>query len=235
MVNAFTPTWFNTYLKTYGETFTTNELAFIMRQAPLPAYRAVLDLCCGDGRLAIPLAERGYRVTGLERNPTMVADARARAGENARFIQGDMRELREAPGTFDVVINMWHSFGFFDADTNASIVRQIYEKLNPRGRFIIDIYNRPWFVDHQGAETVERDGRRITTTRTMDGDRLSVHIDYGEDLPPDTFDWQLYTPEEFVALAEGIGFRRLLACAWTDESRAITPADARMQFVFEKL
>lgn len=234
MANVFTPTWFTTYLKTYGESFTASELAFIMRQAPLPTYRAALDLCCGDGRLAIPLAERGYQVTGVERDAAMVADARARAPEGARFIQADMRELSETPGAFDVVVNMWHSFGFFDAGANASIVRQVYEKLNPRGRFIIDIYNRPWFVEHQGTETVERDGRRITTTRTMNGDRLTVHIDYGAELPPDTFNWQLYTPEEFTALAEGIGFRRLVACAWTDESRAITAADARMQLVFEK-
>ncbi|HET9110788.1 MAG TPA: class I SAM-dependent methyltransferase [Ktedonobacterales bacterium] len=234
MVNRFTPAWFTTYLKTYGEAFTANELAFIMRQAPLPTYRAALDLCCGDGRLAIPLAERGYQVTGVERDSAMVADARARAGDSARFIQTDMRDLREAPGSFDVVVNMWHSFGFFDANTNASIVRQIYEKLNPRGRFIIDIYNRAWFVEHQGTETAERDGRHITSTRTMHGDRLTVHIDYGADLTPDTFNWQLYTPQEFIALAEDIGFQRLVACAWTDESRAITAADARMQLVFEK-
>ena len=235
MVNSFTPAWFQTYLKTYGETFTTNELAFIMRHAPLPTYRAALDLCCGDGRLAVPLAERGYSVTGLERDATMVADARARASEGARFIQGDMRELRHVTGSFDVVVNMWHSFGYFDADTNTSVVRQIHEKLNPHGRFIIDIYNRAWFVDHQGTETTERDGRRITSTRTMRGDRLTVHIDYGAELPADTFEWQLYTPEEFTALAERMGFRLVIACAWMDESRAITDADARMQLVFEKL
>ncbi|HZC07312.1 MAG TPA: class I SAM-dependent methyltransferase [Ktedonobacterales bacterium] len=159
---------------------------------------------------------------------------RARTGDGAQFIQGDMRELAAVSGSFDVVVNMWQSFGYFDVDTNTSIVRAIYEKLNPRGRFIIDLYNRDYFTEHQGVETAERDGRRITTTRTMSGDRLTVHIDYGSDLPPDIFDWQLYTPEEFGALAERIGFRRLVSCAWADESHAVTPADARMQLVFEK-
>lgn len=242
--NSFTPAWFDTYLKTYAEAMTRNELAFLQRQAPLPAYRTLLDLCCGDGRLAIPLATRGYAVTGWERDARMVADARARASEaggdsggNARFIQGDMRELDEAPGSFDAVINMWHSFGYFDAETNASIVRAIHQKLNPRGRFIIDLYNRSFFAEHQGVETTERDGRRITTTRAMAADRLTVRIDYGEDgpnAPADVFEWQLYTPEEFSALAEQVGFRCLVACAWADESRAITSADGRMQLVFEK-
>lgn len=235
--NSFTPVWFDTYLKTYAESLTGIELAFVQRQAPLPAYRTLLDLCCGDGRLAIPLATCGYTVTGWERDARMVADARARASDGegaARFIQGDMRELDRAPGSYDVVINMWHSFGYFDAATNASIVRAIYGRLNPRGRFIIDIYNPRYFAEHQGAETVERDGRHITTTCAMSGDRLTVRIDYGPDAPADTFDWQLYTPEEFSALAQQIGFRRLVACAWADETRAITPADGRMQLVFEK-
>jgi SAM-dependent methyltransferase len=238
--NSFTPLWFDMYLKTYAEAFTRTEMAFVQRQAPLPTYRTLLDLCCGDGRLAIPLAARGYVVTGWERDARMVADARAHAGESeggAQFIQADMRELDRATGSYDVVINMWHSFGYFDADTNASIVRTVYEKLNPHGRFIIDLYNRRYFEAHQGVETVERGGRRITTTRAMSGDRLAVRIDYGDggpNVPADMFDWQLYTPEEFSALAQQIGFRCLVACAWADEARAITPADARMQLVFEK-
>lgn len=234
MVNSFTPTWFDTYLKTYSETFTQSELAFITRQAPLAAYRTVLDLCCGNGRLALPLAALGYTVVGVERDNAMVAEATARANGAARFIQADMRDLAAAPGPFDVVLNMWHSFGYFDADTNAAVVRQIADALNPHGRFILDIYNREWFEQHQGADTIERDGCQITTTRSMQGDRLIVRIDYGSDLPTDVFDWQLFTPDEICALAEQSGLRPLVRCAWADESHAITPADARMQFVFEK-
>ncbi|HZC07311.1 MAG TPA: class I SAM-dependent methyltransferase [Ktedonobacterales bacterium] len=77
MANSVTSVWFDTYLKTYAEAFTSGELAFVSRQAPLPAYRSMLDLCSGDGRLAIPLAALGYAVTGLERDAAMVADARA--------------------------------------------------------------------------------------------------------------------------------------------------------------
>jgi SAM-dependent methyltransferase len=236
VTNGFTPTWFATYLKTYAEEVTEAELAFIARQLPLPAYRTVLDLCCGNGRLSIPLAARGYEVTGLERDAAMVAEARARAGGSvsARFIQADMRDLAGVPGQLDAVINMWHSFGYFDAATNEAVLRQIHGKLNPRGRCILDVYNRRWFDQHQGTETAERDGRRITTTRSMHDGRLAVQIDYGSDVPADTFDWQLYTADELATLAGRIGLRTLARCTWADESRPITPADARMQLVFEK-
>jgi SAM-dependent methyltransferase len=234
VTNRFTPTWFETYLKTYADVFTDAELAFLTRHLPLPAYRSVLDLCCGNGRLALPLAARGYAVLGLERDTAMVAEASARAGGRAHFVQGDMRELDVVPGRFDAVINMWQSFGYFDAETNISILRQIHARLNPRGRFIIDLYNRDWFARHLGSETVERDGRRITTTRSMRGDRLAVEISYGPDVPMDSFDWQLYTADEFCALVGQIGFRPLLQCAWADDAHPVTPADGRMQLVFEK-
>lgn len=234
MINAFTPAWFDTYLKTYSESVTQLELDFILRQARLPAYRAALDLCCGDGRLALPLAAHGYQVIGLDRDARMVAEASARATDGARFLQGDMRDLGAVPGSFDVILNMWHSFGYFDPATNAAIVRHIYDKLNPKDRFLLDIYNREWHAQRQGVETVERDGRAITTTRAMQGDRLTVRIDYGPDLPPDSFDWQLYSPDEICALAEGIGFRTLVRCTWADERRPITSSDARMQLVFER-
>ena len=39
---------------------------------------SVLDLCCGPGRFAIPLAQRGFRVTAVDQEPV---SARRRAGE----------------------------------------------------------------------------------------------------------------------------------------------------------
>jgi SAM-dependent methyltransferase len=238
VANSYTPTWFETYLKTYNAQFTEIELAFLMRQLPLPAYRTVLDLCCGNGRLALALAARGHEVVGVDRDAAMLAEARARANGivkgSAHFIQADMREVASVPGAFDAVINMWHSFGYFDAETNADILRQIHGKLNPRGRFILDIFNPEWFAQQLGTATVERDGRQITTIRSRAGELWRVAIDYGPDVPLDTFDWQLYTAAEIEALAEEIGFRPLVQCTWADEPRPITPDDARMQFVFEK-
>lgn len=66
----------------------------------VPAGGAVLELGCGTGRVAIPLAERGFAVTGLDIAPSMLAQAEAkRAGLPAevaarlRFVRGDLRSL----------------------------------------------------------------------------------------------------------------------------------------------
>lgn len=234
VANSFTPTWFETYLKTYADYVTEAELDFVTRQLPLPQYRAVLDLCCGNGRLSIPLAAQGYTVTGLDRDAALVAEAQLKGSDSVQFVQADMRDLAKVPGAFAAIVNMWHSFGYFDATTNAALIHEIYRKLTPRGRFILDVYNREYFVQHQGTEIAERNGRQIRTTRRMQGKRLHVQIDYGPDVPQDVFDWQLYTADELAALAVEAGFRVLVQCTWSDEARPITAADARMQFVLEK-
>ncbi|MDX3075032.1 methyltransferase domain-containing protein [Streptomyces sp. MI02-7b] len=65
----------------------------------------VLDLGCGTGSLAALAAERGHRVTGVDRSPRMVALARAKlAGTGARVVVGDAVQPPVAAGRFDVVL-----------------------------------------------------------------------------------------------------------------------------------
>src|SRR5512147_2371170 len=56
----------------------------------LPSGAPVLDLCCGDGRLAGVLAQRGFQVTGIDGSPAMLRFARENAPA-ARFELGDAR------------------------------------------------------------------------------------------------------------------------------------------------
>ena len=78
----------------------------------------VLDVACGIGRHSVPLAERGYRVTGIDISPLFVRKATeyaASAAIEARFVVGDMQEVQhllgeEAP--FDAFINMFTSNGY---------------------------------------------------------------------------------------------------------------------------
>ncbi len=81
-----------------------------------PAGARVLDLCCGPGVFTVPLADRGCDVTGVDLSPAMLERARKRSadtGAQVRYVQADAREY-EAPGAFDVVLNMFTSFGYFE-------------------------------------------------------------------------------------------------------------------------
>jgi len=234
MTNRYSSTWFETFLRDFSPVQTAREMAFLARHLPQPDYRTVLDLCCGLGRHAIPLAERGYQVTGLDRSADALAEARRRGGAGVAWVEGDMRDLAALPGRFDAVVNLWQSFGYFDAATNTAVLRQIRGTLRPGGRFILDIYHRAFFAAHQGDRAREDQGRTLVERKTLAGDRLTVRLDYGPDVPPDVFEWQLYTPDEICALAADTGFRPLVVCSEFDERRSADLAVPRMQLLFER-
>ncbi len=212
---------------------TSTEIAFVTRHLSLPSYRSVLDLCCGWGRHAQELAQLGYLVTGIDRDPAAIAEAgRRTTGVSYRVL--DMRDLSALPESYDAIINLWQSFGYFDERTNADVLRQIARKLPPHGRVILDIYHRDFFEQHQGTQAFERDGLRVTESKRMTGNRLTVELDYGDGRGADTFEWHLYTPNAIVALADQCDLACLVACSRFAEERPPSSNDPRMQFVFER-
>ncbi|HEY1387940.1 MAG TPA: class I SAM-dependent methyltransferase [Ktedonobacterales bacterium] len=238
--NAYSSLWFHLFLPLQTDESTDKDVAFLARQLPLPRYGRLLDLCCGYGRHAVRLAARGYRVTGLDRDPEAIAEAERRtraADQQVTYLVGDMREVGALPGTFDGVINMWQSLAFFDEATNADVLRQVRSKLTPGGRFIVDIYNRDFFERNQGQGSQEIDGTRVETDGYMEGNRWHSVLTYrdvdGAIIGGDHMDWQMFTPDEFIALAAECGFASRLACAWADENIPPSPDVARMQVILE--
>jgi SAM-dependent methyltransferase len=105
----------------------------------------VLDLCCGPGRHSLELARRGFSVIGVDRTKTYLEKARKQAeieGLKVEFIQEDMRSFCK-PNTFDVAINLFTSFGYFeDIDDDKKVITNVYRSLKNRGVFLIDIMGK---------------------------------------------------------------------------------------------
>lgn len=110
-----------------------------------PKGKAVLDLCCRPGLYSIPLAKRGYRVTGVDRTRYYLARARARARAarvRVEWVHQDMRDFVR-PGTFDLVLNMEASFGYFeDRSEDLRVLRQVLESLRPGGALVMEMIGK---------------------------------------------------------------------------------------------
>ncbi len=111
---------------------------------PPAEYPRVLDLGCGRGRHSLLLALKGYKVTGVDLSLQAIKKARDKAGEaniqSVSFETGDMRSWRNSP--FDLVCNLFTSFGYFDDDfNNLQVISNMKANLKSGGYLVMDYLN----------------------------------------------------------------------------------------------
>ena len=108
----------------------------------------VLELGCGTGRLLVPLAQAGHRVTGLDRSPPMLDRAReavavAGVAASVTLHRGSMTEADAAPGgPFGIVILALN--GLLHLPTAAgqrAALAAARRALDPRGQLVLDVLN----------------------------------------------------------------------------------------------
>ena len=192
------------------------EAEFIRTALRLRPGEEVLDLACGQGRHALPLARRGIRITGLDRYERFLEMARAVAGElPVEFVAGDMRTI-EFDGRFDAAYCYFTSFGFFDDATNFDVLRRLARALRPGGRFLLDLQNRENYTSgepvHQEFTEFEQDvGRRaLLSSTTYETNTGVAHLTlklYGghAELEEMSFSVRLYTLPELRWLLQQAG------------------------------
>jgi SAM-dependent methyltransferase len=232
--NDYSSPWFTLFDESIPDERTAEEVAFLTRYLPRSRYTRLADLCCGTGRHANVLANQGYDVVGIDRSPIALEKAREVSDTGVTYHKQDMRGFTAVPGTFDAVVCLWQSFGYFDPATNRDILRQINAKLTLEGRFVLDIYNQEFFEDRLETREFVKEGVTVTEQKTIVDDRLTVRLSYDDQETVDVFEWQLYTPGGIREVARDAGFRCLLSCTGYDEDQSPTSATPRMQFVFEK-
>jgi SAM-dependent methyltransferase len=117
------------------------EVAGIVQLLNLAPTSSILDLCCGHGRHAIPLAQQGYRITGLDLSQFFLRRAQAEAeikGVKAHWVQSDMRSI-PFQNEFDAIINIFTSFGYLESeDEDLQVLRQVQRALKPGGLFLLE-------------------------------------------------------------------------------------------------
>ena len=108
--------------------------AFFSGTCPAPG-RLTLDLCCGEGRVARDLAERGHPVIGVDLSPTLISAARE-ADPGGRYVLADASALPFLDATFDLVV-AYNSL--MDVDDLDGTVAEASRILEGGGRLAISI------------------------------------------------------------------------------------------------
>jgi SAM-dependent methyltransferase len=131
-----------------------------------PRGKVVLDLGCGPGRWAIPLARAGLRVTGVDRTEFLLVQARTRARrarKRIEWVQQDMRDFIR-PATFDIALSLFTSFGYFnEPDEDRAVLANVFASLQPGGVFVLEM---------MGKEILARIFQSTTSERLADGSLL---------------------------------------------------------------
>ncbi len=137
---------------------TLQELNFLESLLGGTEGRLLLDACCGQGRHAVPLANEGWRVVGLDYSSALLekADLESRKSgtpnsSNPAWVRAD---LRAAPfdAVFDAAICMFTSLGYCEQESDhPAMIASIHQALKPEGVFILDLANRDYLVQHPDA------------------------------------------------------------------------------------
>ena len=174
----------------------------------------VLDLACGPAVHVVPMARAGADVTGVDLSAAMLeraSEACARAGVSARLVQADMLEFVE-PDAYDLVINMYTSFGYFtDPGDNLTVLRNIRASLVPGGTTVIDLLGKEVLASWVGRpQSVPVPGGTVFMEDTILDDWSRLRTDWtlvrGNEVRKASILSHLYSAVELRSLFEQAGF-----------------------------
>jgi ubiquinone/menaquinone biosynthesis C-methylase UbiE len=193
---------------------TNAQVRHIIKKLNLKSGKKFLDCACGIGRISLPLAKKGVRVTGVDITQSYLDELSKKAkqrGLKINIARADMRRIKYY-SDFDAGGSLWGSFGYFEKESdNLLVLKKMFRALKPGGKFILHVLNRDWImVNFQPRGWYEIPGLKALEKRRFEY-RTSVHHAtwyFLKDGKEQIFDTQmrLYSFHELVTMFESVGF-----------------------------
>lgn len=220
---------------------TRAEADFIQKQLQLSAGAKVLDVPCGNGRLSIELARRGFQLTGVDIASEFIAEAKMKSSAGGVPIdlhERDMRDLRWA-GEFDGAFCFGNSFGYLDDQANADFLKSLSQTLKPGARLVLDAPAvAECILPHfQPNRSMELAGITVSIEHRYDHEQARMFNDFTfsrngiEDKRPSS--QRIYTYHELTELLRSAGFEVVNAYASLAEE-PFKLGDHRLLLISEK-
>ena len=195
----------------------------------------LLEVGCGCGRVAIPLAKKGFEVVGVDISPLYIERAKSRSesegvSERTKFLVADARRMAESLkdlGPFDAILFVWTSvIGYYDEETDLQVLRQA-RSLAKEGSLllILDTANQDmiaffntylrsgdYFVDYGDFAVVEHHEYDPTKSRAKTKwlfyDKVGRDLRFVDEVE---YDVRVYALHELVRLAQEASWELLEA------------------------
>jgi D-alanine-D-alanine ligase len=212
------------YLKTDGdvvedEKITSQEINYFTKLLDLKSDDSILDLCCGQGRHTIELARRGFQnVDGLDRSRYLIKKARVTARKNninCRFREGDARNLPYKADSFNAILLLGNSFGYFESiSDDLKVLKQVHKTLKPWGKLFIDLTDGEYLKANYQPRSWEWIDKELFVCRerslSLDKQRLIsreviTHVNKGV-LVDQFYAERLYSEQKIADLLKNAGF-----------------------------
>jgi SAM-dependent methyltransferase len=174
-----------------------------------PKDARVLDLACGKGRHALFLNQLGYHVTGIDLSANSIRHASQYESERLHFQVHDMRD-ELAGQKFDLILNLFTSFGYFNSlSENLKVLQSVSAYASPGATVVVDVFNAVKVRSHLvAAEEKEERGILFRIDRTIKDNRVIKTIEVLDNGKSSVFQEcvQLLGMGDFEALFDKTGF-----------------------------
>ena len=174
---------------------------------------SILDLACGKGRHSIFLNTLGYKVTGLDLSKNSIEHAKMHESSSLHFDVHDMRN--SYPNQFEVVLNLFTSFGYFEEEAdNFKVIQTIKSSLKQNGIGVIDFMNSPVVIENLIAQnTYEAEGVKFKLKRSYTDGFITKDIEVKDADKTHHFEEKVraFTFQDFETMLSNAGLH-LLDC-----------------------
>ena len=237
--------WWDVYFRTHRPFFgeipaaeTRRQVAYLVEKLGLSRGKSFLDSPCGVGRISIPLAKLGVKVTGVDLSPAYIDELNQTSARNRLGISTlrcDMRKVTFA-NKFDAAGNLGTSFGLFTNERDNLLCLQVmYRALKPGGKFVLHLSNRDWIVTHFTSHGwMYSENSLVLMERSFDYATSVLQATwkfyrhgFGDEYK---IQCRLYSCHELIAMFRKVGFENVEAFGSTDNDPV--SQNTKMNWVF---
>lgn len=178
-----------------------SDLQFYKKWLPTNKDARILELCCGTGRLAIPIAKDGYNISGVDYTASMLERAKekaSQAGLKINFIEADIRTLN-LQEKFDLIFLPFNSIHhLYKNEDLFEVLKVVRNHLKEKGLFLLDCFNPNirYIVEKEKEQQV------IAEYRTNDGRKVLIEqsMYYENTTQINRIKWHYYIDNKFHSI-----------------------------------